>query len=147
VPKDGSRPPLSGNGRASAVAVGAMPRATSMARKARMPRISRRPIPTPDCFEKCRQGGQTRSHGAPDDGEPQRTHLPEANGTAERTIALDMIDDNAKPGSTVGGAKSYDTADFVAGCRERRCTPHVAHNDTNRCSAIELLLAIDFKHE
>src|SRR5438105_3847368 len=29
------------------------------------------------------------------------------------------------------------TADFVAGCRERRCTPHVAQNDTNRCSAID----------
>ena len=63
--------------------------------------------------------------------------LTEANGTAERTTALDMIDDNAKPGSTVGGDKNYDTADFVAGCRERRCTPHVAQNDTNRCSAID----------
>jgi hypothetical protein len=29
--------------------------------------------------------------------------LTEANGTAERTAALDMIEDNAKPGSTVGG--------------------------------------------
>ena len=55
--------------------------------------------------------------------------LTEANGTAERTTALDMIDDNAKPGSTVGG-DNYDTADFVAGCRERRCTPHVTQNDT-----------------
>src|SRR6478736_3015838 len=54
--------------------------------------------------------------------------LTEANGTAERTTALNMIDDNAKPGSTVGGDKNYDTADFVAGCRERRCTPHVAQN-------------------
>src|SRR5438876_6513900 len=58
--------------------------------------------------------------------------LTEANGTAERTTALDMVDDNARPGSTVGGDKNYDTADFVAGCRERRCTPHVAQNDTNR---------------
>jgi transposase len=63
--------------------------------------------------------------------------LTEANGTAERTTALDMIDDNAKPGSTVGGDKNYDTADFVAGCRERGCTPHVAQNDTNRRSAID----------
>ena len=63
--------------------------------------------------------------------------LTEANGTAERATALDMIEDNAKPGSTVGADKLYDTADFVAGCRERGCTPHVAQNDTNRRSAID----------
>lgn len=63
--------------------------------------------------------------------------LTEATGTAERTTALDMIDDNAKPGSTVGADKLYDTADFVAGCRERGCTPHVAQNDTSRRSAID----------
>jgi hypothetical protein len=63
--------------------------------------------------------------------------LTEANGTAERTTALDMIDDNAKPGSTVGADKGYDTSDFVAGCRERGCTPHVAQNNTNRRSAID----------
>ena len=63
--------------------------------------------------------------------------LTEANGTAERATALDMIDDNARPGSTVGGDKNYDTADFVAGCRERGCTPHVAQNNTNRRSAID----------
>ena len=63
--------------------------------------------------------------------------LTEANGTAERTTALDMIDDNANPGSTVGGDKNYDTADFVAGCRERGCTPHVSQNNANRRSAID----------
>jgi transposase len=63
--------------------------------------------------------------------------LSEANGTAERTTALDMIDDNARAGSTVGGDKNYDTAEFVAGCRERGCTPHVSQNDTNRRSAID----------
>jgi transposase len=63
--------------------------------------------------------------------------LTEANGTAERTTALDMIEDNARPGSTVGGDKNYDTADFVAGCRERGCTPHVSQNNTNRRSAID----------
>jgi transposase len=63
--------------------------------------------------------------------------LTEANGTAERTTALDMIEDNAKSGRTVGGDKTYDTADFVAGCRERGCTPHVSQNDTNRRSAID----------
>jgi IS5 family transposase len=63
--------------------------------------------------------------------------LTEATGTAERATALDMIDDNAGPGSTVGGDKNYDTADFVAGCRERGCTPHVSQNNTNRRSAID----------
>jgi transposase len=63
--------------------------------------------------------------------------LTEANGTAECTTALDMIDDNAKPGSTVGADKLYDTADFVAGCRERGCTPHVAQNANGRRSAID----------
>jgi len=63
--------------------------------------------------------------------------LTEASGTAERTTALAMIEDTAKPGSTVGGDKNYDTADFVAGCRQRRCTPHVSQNDTNRRSAID----------
>jgi hypothetical protein len=146
LPKDGSRPPSSGNGRAAA-AVGATPRATSMARNARMPRISRRPIPTPDCFEKApaRRNGSRCTRRYTGCAHAKLAHmghlmmenrnglivdarLTEANGTAERTTALDMIDDNAKPGSTVGGDKNYDTADFVAGCRERRCTPHVAQN-------------------
>ncbi len=63
--------------------------------------------------------------------------VTEANGTAERTTALDMIKDNARSGSTVGADKNYDTADFVAGCRKRGCTPHVSQNDTNRRSAID----------
>ena len=63
--------------------------------------------------------------------------LTEANGTAERTAALAMIEANTRPGSTVGADKNYDTADFVAGCRERGCTPHVAQNNTNRRSAID----------
>jgi transposase len=63
--------------------------------------------------------------------------LTEANSTAERATALAMIAANAKPGSTVGGDKNYDTAAFVAGCRKRGCTPHVAQNDTNRRSAID----------
>jgi hypothetical protein len=38
---------------------------------------------------------------------------------------------------TVGGDKNYDTAEFVAGCRRRGCTPHVWQNNTNRRSAID----------
>ena len=53
----------------------------------------------------------------------------EANGTAERDAALVMLEQI--PGTkqvTVGGDKGYDTADFVAECRNLRVTPHVAQN-------------------
>jgi len=63
--------------------------------------------------------------------------LTEANGTAERDTALEMIADNAGARSTVGADKNYDTADFVANCRELGCTPHVVQNNTNRRSAID----------
>src|SRR5690606_32776060 len=54
-----------------------------------------------------------------------------ATGTAERDAALEMID-RSLPGQrriTLGADKGYDTAAFVAGCRERNVTPHVARND------------------
>src|ERR1700751_766558 len=63
--------------------------------------------------------------------------LTEANGTAERATALDMIKDNVERGSTVGGDKNFDTADFVASCRKLGCTPHVSQNASNRRSAID----------
>lgn len=63
--------------------------------------------------------------------------VTEANGTAERATALDMIKDNVGRGGTVGGDKNFDTADFVADCRKLGCTPHVSQNDTNRRSAID----------
>src|SRR6266852_8351735 len=63
--------------------------------------------------------------------------LTEASGTAERSTALDMIKDNARRGSTVGGDKNYDTADFVAGCRKHGCVPHVSQNNTRRRLAID----------
>ena len=56
-----------------------------------------------------------------------------ADGLGERAAALAMLD--AVPGGhpkTVGADKAYDTSDFVAACRERRVTPHVAANDTRR---------------
>jgi IS5 family transposase len=56
--------------------------------------------------------------------------VTKVNGRAERTTALDMIEDNAGTGSTVGGDKAYDTADFVAGCRERGCTPRMSRRTT-----------------
>lgn len=72
-------------------------------------------------------------HGLVVDGD-----LTEANGTAERDTATEMIAE--RPGNhriTVGADKLYDTKDFVAGLRDLTATPHVAQNDTNRRSAID----------
>jgi transposase len=57
------------------------------------------------------------------------TEVFEANGTAERDAALVMLEQI--PGTkqvTVCGDKAYDTADFVAECRNLKVTPHVAQN-------------------
>jgi transposase len=57
------------------------------------------------------------------------TEVFEANGTAERDAAPVMLEQI--PGTmqvTVGGDKAYDTADFVAECRNLKVTPHVAQN-------------------
>jgi len=64
--------------------------------------------------------------------------LTQATGTAEREAALAMLEQ--KPASrriTLGGDRGYDTKGFVAAMRERRVTPHVAQNDSNRRSAID----------
>ena len=65
--------------------------------------------------------------------------LSAADGHAERRTALDMLD--RLPGRqrrrTLAADKAYDTADFIADCRERGVTPHVAQNTTNRRSAID----------
>src|SRR5450432_2915892 len=122
------------------VAVGATPSATSTARSAGTTRISRPPTLTLACSARvparaklCHMGHLMMENR---NGLIVDARLTEANGTAERSTALDMIEDNARPGSTVGGDKNYDTADFVAGCRERGCTPHVSQNNANRRSAI-----------
>ena len=57
--------------------------------------------------------------------------IVEANGRAERSTAIEMVDQNL-PGTkriTVGGDKAYDTAEFVRTCRALNVTPHVAAND------------------
>ena len=55
-----------------------------------------------------------------------------AGGYGERRAAVAMLD--ALPGTScrrsVGADKAYDTADFVAACRDRNIAPHVASNDT-----------------
>ena len=63
-----------------------------------------------------------------------------ATGTAERETAPVMLDQARARGfhpRTVGADKQYDTAEFVAGMRARKITPHVAQNTTNRASAID----------
>ncbi len=62
-----------------------------------------------------------------------------ANGFAEREAALAMLDRHpSQQRRTVAADKAYDTADFVADCRERAVTPHVAMNITeHRGSAID----------
>ncbi len=66
--------------------------------------------------------------------------IAEANGTAERDVALQMLDEEL-PGArriTVGADKAYDTREFVRDCREHHVTLHVAQNITkNRRSAID----------
>ena len=56
-----------------------------------------------------------------------------ADGFGERRAALAMLDAVSDGGRrSVGADKAYDSADFIAGCRERKVTPHVACNDTRR---------------
>lgn len=57
------------------------------------------------------------------------TRLTIASGTAEREAAIDTL--GSLPGDqrkTIGADKNYDTAGFVAACREIKVTPHVASN-------------------
>jgi transposase len=56
-----------------------------------------------------------------------------ADGTGEREAALQLLD--TVPGchpKTLGADKAYDTAGFIAACRQRKVTPHVAQNDGRR---------------
>ena len=56
-----------------------------------------------------------------------------ADGMGERKAALAMLD--TVPGmqaKSLGAEKAYDAQDFVAACRQRNVTPHVASNDTRR---------------
>lgn len=63
-----------------------------------------------------------------------------ADGFGERRAAVAMLE--AMPATSgrrsVGADKAYDTVDFVAACRQRNVSPHVACNDTrNGGSAID----------
>jgi transposase len=63
-----------------------------------------------------------------------------ATGYGERVGALAMLDEHVPEGDgvTLGADAGYDTADFVAACRERGITPHVAQTrDKRRGSAVD----------
>jgi transposase len=67
-----------------------------------------------------------------------QTFLTEATGTAEREAAMLTVE--AIPSGkrvTLGGDKNYDTRELVRELRRMNITPHVAQNNTNRCSAID----------
>ena len=64
--------------------------------------------------------------------------VTQATGTAEREVAVDLVD--ALGGTqriTLGVDKNYDTKGFVKELREMTVTPHVSQNDTHRPSAID----------
>ena len=64
-------------------------------------------------------------HGLPVDVE-----VTEANGFAEREAALAMLDRlPRRRRRTLAADKAYDVAEFMADCRGRGVTPHVACND------------------
>ncbi len=63
-----------------------------------------------------------------------------ANGYAERNGALGMLDEHLPnaDGVTLGADAGYDVSDFIAACRERGVTPHIAQTrDTRRRSAVD----------
>ena len=66
--------------------------------------------------------------------------IEEANGFAERSTALQMLDQvlTGDRRITLGADKGYDTRDFVADCRSMNVTPHVTQNHgKHRRSAID----------
>ena len=66
--------------------------------------------------------------------------VAEANGTAEREVALEMLEQLGKHGITVGADRGYDTQDFVRRCRQLGITPHVSQfrkGEGRRGSAID----------
>jgi len=65
--------------------------------------------------------------------------VTEANGHAERTAALAMIEKRAdRPRRvTLGADKGYDAEDFANELRSMNVTPHIARNTAGRRSAID----------
>jgi len=61
----------------------------------------------------------------------------EASGTAERRMAIEMVEKTPGVTATLAADKGYDTQDFIADCIDRGVAPHVARNESgNRRSAV-----------
>jgi hypothetical protein len=76
--------------------------------------------------------------------------ITQATRTAEREAALTILDRRPSQSQrvTLGGDKGYDTRAFVASCRQRHVTPHVAQNTRGRRSAIdELYPPLGVRHQ
>jgi transposase len=65
--------------------------------------------------------------------------LTQADGYAERATALELLGrlPRRRRRRTVAADKAYDTAGFVADCRDLGVTPHVAQHTNRRRSAID----------
>ena len=135
-PKDGSDDPPSGSGRNS----------DADWKKQRRSNETHESTTDPDArlFRKSKQTGAVlcyQGHVLMENrsGLVVAAVVTHADGKAERQAALAMLD--AVPGKqpkTVGADKGYDSADFIADCRTRGVTPHVAMNETEyRGSAID----------
>jgi IS5 family transposase len=70
-----------------------------------------------------------------DNGFVTQIEVTHADGKAERRAAKKMAKRQKGKRTkriTIAADKAYDTRDFIAACRERHVTPHVACNDTRR---------------
>lgn len=68
----------------------------------------------------------------------RRARVSLANGRGERETTLAMLSElGGRRRRTLAADKAYDTADFVAACRDLGVTPHVAQNTSGRRSAID----------
>lgn len=64
--------------------------------------------------------------------------LTQANGTAERDTAVEMLAYKPEPKQiTVGADRGYERRGFVAAMRDLGVPPHVAQNTSGRSSAID----------
>lgn len=108
-------------------ATGAMPKRTSMARRARTTPMLRTPIRTPGSTARAKVRRRSYASSAQGDGH------------AERVAALHVIQHRAdrRTAITLGADKTYDADDFVNELRSLNMTPHVAQNASGRSSAID----------
>jgi transposase len=136
VPKDGNAPPAGGSGSSSADGRNAL------ADWKGKPRSNDTHASTTDPDARLFRKGKSQAAILAYQGHvlmENRTGLvvsavvTHADGFGERRAALAMLDTLPGKGpKTLGADKGYDMRDFVAGCRARNVTPHVASNMTHQ---------------